>query len=64
MAPYACDIAPQDPAITVTAPRLFKAAEGIASNLGIGQTSRAGSRLLIHCSNVDDLELLGQLLAD
>lgn len=64
MTPYAFDVDPQSLAITVTDPRLFDAAEGIASTLGIGETSRADGRLLIRCANVDDLALLGQLLAD
>lgn len=64
MAPYAFDIDPQGLAITVRDPRLFDVAEGIASSFGIGNVSKIADRLLIRCANVDDLALLGQLLAD
>jgi hypothetical protein len=45
-------------------PKLFDVAESVASSLGIGDVSKTAGRLLIRCANVDDLALLGQLLAD
>jgi hypothetical protein len=33
-------------------------------SLGIGEASRAGDQVWIRCANIDDLALLGALLAD
>jgi hypothetical protein len=64
MAPHSVEIDPHSLALTVRDPRLFDAAEQVASSLGIGDSSRVADHLLIRCANVDDLALLGQLLAD
>jgi len=64
MAPYSFDIDADSLVITVRDPQLFDAAESIVSSFGIGEVSRAADRLLIHCANIDDLALLGELLAD
>ena len=64
MAPHAFDLDPHSLAITVRDLRLFDVAERVASSFGIGEVSRIAGRLSIRCANVEDLALLGQLLAD
>jgi len=64
MAPHSFDIDPHSLTLTVHAPELFAVAQQVASSFGIGDVSKAAGHLLIRCANVDDLALLGQLLAD
>ncbi len=64
MKPYSLEIDPYGLTVTVHLPQLFDTAETVASSLGIGNTSQADGRLLIRCASVDDLALLGQILAD
>jgi hypothetical protein len=64
IAPYAFEIDPHSLTLTVHEPGLFEAAEQVASSLGIGEPKRDGDRVWIRCGNVDDLALLGELLAD
>jgi hypothetical protein len=64
MAPHAFDVDPHSLTLTFHAPDLFDAAEQVASSFGIGDVRKAVDHLLIRCVNVDDLAMLGQLLAD
>jgi hypothetical protein len=62
--PHSFDIDPHSLTLNVHDPELFDAAEQVASSFGIGDVSKAAGRLWVRCANVDDLALLGQLLAD
>ena len=53
MAPHVFDLDPHSLAITVRDPRLFAAAERVASDFGIGDVSRTAGYLLIRCARVD-----------
>jgi len=64
MSPHAFEIDPYSLTLTVHDPELFDVAEQVASSFGIGDVSIAAGQLLIRCANVDDLALLGELLAD
>jgi len=64
MPSYAFDIDPHRLTLTVRDSCLFDIAEKVAMSLGIGETSRSVGCLSIRCTNIDDLVLLGQVLAD
>ena len=56
---HAIEIDPVKLTLTVRDPALFKVAELVVKDLGIGQSYKRGDCLLIQCANADDLSLLG-----
>lgn len=63
-ASHSLEIDPHRLTLTVREPSLFKVAEIVVFDLGIGELSNDGDCLLIRCANADDLALLGRVLAD
>jgi len=61
---HVLELDPHSLTLAVLDPKKFNLAESIADSMGIGESTRRGGVLLIRCASVDDLELLGLLLAD
>jgi len=63
MPSHAFEIDPHSLTLTVRDPGLIEEAEGIAESIGVSYTSRTDGKLVIRCTNIEDLALLGDLLA-
>jgi hypothetical protein len=63
MPTHTFDIDPIALMLTVRDPALFRSAEIVLDCTGIGLIARRGERMLIRCANLEDLTLLGQMLA-
>jgi hypothetical protein len=61
--PHTIEIDPQALTLAMRDPELFDEAESIADSIGVGYTSRTADRLIVRCAGVEDLALLGDLLA-
>jgi hypothetical protein len=57
------EIDPHALTLTVHDPELFDEAESIAESIGVGYTARTVDKLVIRCTHIEDLALLGDLLA-